>query len=165
MKFQPKTLALLIVAGGLLASGYLIGPAPASTATTATAIPKPVAAPAPAVQIADLRVASPSKPAGTIKAMRPPVPLLVSAHSEYFVPPAGDAASATAQMPTMAAKSDSVIDEKGADLAAKAMIEQDGYRNVRALVKGVDGVWHGRALRGSTEIAVSVDASGSVSAN
>ena len=45
------------------------------------------------------------------------------------------------------------------------MIEQDGYRNVRALVKGVDGVWHGRAMRGSTEIAVSVDGSGSVSAN
>jgi hypothetical protein len=47
---------------------------------------------------------------------------------------------------------------------AKAAIELDGYKNVRALEKGPDGIWRGRAMRGRTEITVRVDATGSVSA-
>ena len=44
-------------------------------------------------------------------------------------------------------------------------IELDGYKHVRALEKGPDGVWRGRAMRGRTEIAIRVDATGSVSAD
>jgi hypothetical protein len=50
------------------------------------------------------------------------------------------------------------------DAQARAAIELDGYKNVRALTKGADGLWHGRAMRGRTEIAVRVDAGGNVSA-
>jgi hypothetical protein len=55
--------------------------------------------------------------------------------------------------------------QPGEDAQAKRAIEFDGYRNVRGLVKGADGVWHGRAMRGRTEVGVKVDASGSVSAD
>jgi len=53
----------------------------------------------------------------------------------------------------------------GSDKNARAAIELDGYKNVRGLEKGADGMWRGRAMRGRTEIAVRVDASGSVSAD
>jgi hypothetical protein len=49
--------------------------------------------------------------------------------------------------------------------AAKAAIEADGYKSVRDLAKAPNGRWTARALRGATEIAVSVAADGSVSAN
>lgn len=49
--------------------------------------------------------------------------------------------------------------------AAKASIESDGYRRVSGLVRGTDGVWRGRAMRGATEVAVSVDALGNVTAD
>jgi hypothetical protein len=162
MKIQLKTLVLLILAGGMLASGYLVGPAPASTAGTiavgaAVATPKR-AAPPPATQLAS-----------TVKVMRPPVPLQLGAHDEYFVSAPADAVAtqASAAAPALGAIGDKplVDDQVSADLSAKAMIEQDGYRNVRALVKGADGSWHGKAMRGATEIAVSVDAAGSVSTN
>ena len=49
--------------------------------------------------------------------------------------------------------------------AAKAAIEADGYKGVHDLSQGPDGKWSARALRGATEISVSVAADGSVSAN
>ena len=48
--------------------------------------------------------------------------------------------------------------------AVRTLIEADGYRGVSRLTRGADGVWRGRALRGSTEIGVGVDANGRVSA-
>jgi hypothetical protein len=48
------------------------------------------------------------------------------------------------------------------DATAKAMVEADGYKNVRALVQAPDGVWRGLAMRGAVEIAISVDANGRV---
>ena len=47
---------------------------------------------------------------------------------------------------------------------AQGRIEADGYKNVQGLNKGSDGLWHGRAMRGSTEVPVTVDARGNVSA-
>jgi hypothetical protein len=166
MKIQTKTLALLAVAGGMLASGYLIGPAPGAT-TTGAAVAQ--AAPAPA------KLAPAPQPASKVKMMRPPVPLLVGGHDQYFVSAPADAVAtdtqtAAATMGTTAATGDKLgdkpLDGRGeANFAAKAAIEQDGYRNVRALVKIADGTWRGRAMRGSTEISVTVDANGSVSAD
>ena len=48
--------------------------------------------------------------------------------------------------------------------AVRALIEADGYRGVSGLTRDAGGVWRGRALRGSTEIGVAVDANGRVSA-
>ena len=48
---------------------------------------------------------------------------------------------------------------------ARAAIEADGYKKVRAINKAADGTWRARALRGTTEVALRVDATGSVSAD
>jgi hypothetical protein len=167
MHIQTKTLALLVVAGGMLASGYLIAPAPGAT-TAGTAVAQataPVLAPAPA------KLAPAPQPTSKVKMVRPPVPLQVGGHDQYFVSSPADVVAtqtqtASATMGGTPAIGDKPLDDQGqANGAAKAAIEQDGYRNVRGLVKAADGTWRGRALRGSTEISVTVDVSGSVSAD
>jgi hypothetical protein len=45
---------------------------------------------------------------------------------------------------------------------AQKRIEADGYKNVEGLAPGSDGLWHGRALRGSNEVQVIVDKQGNV---
>jgi hypothetical protein len=45
---------------------------------------------------------------------------------------------------------------------AQKRIEGDGYKNVQGLALGSDGLWHGRAMRGSTEVQVTVDKQGNV---
>jgi hypothetical protein len=164
MKVQTRTLALLVVASGVLASGYLIGPAPGATTTTGTVV-------AQAVPLSSATLVPAPQPTSKIKMMRPPVPLQVGGHDQYFVTRPADVVAtetqtAAATMGTTGTIGDKPLDDQGqANFAAKAAIEQDGYRNVRALVKSADGTWRGRAMRGSTEITVSVDASGSVSAD
>ncbi len=96
-------------------------------------------------------------------AIRPPVPLVRPQPTSYFTTtvqapgPSGDKPAAN----TAALTTDQPAGEDG---DAKRAIEFDGYKNVHAVVKGGDGVWHARAMRGRTEIAVRVDASGTVSA-
>ena len=150
MKPQPKTLVLIALASGMLASAYMIAPAPGATASTA---PQATARLAPSV--------TPSKLASNIKPLQAPVPLLVGKHDRYFdastvadTPPSGTTPAVADTQQASAAPS---------DVAAKTSIELDGYRNVRALVRSPDGVWRGKAMRGSTEIAVRVNASGGVS--
>ena len=52
----------------------------------------------------------------------------------------------------------------GAAGTAQNRIEMDGYKNVQGLAKGSDGLWHGTAMRGSSQVQVTVDRSGKVSA-
>ena len=52
----------------------------------------------------------------------------------------------------------------GAAGIAQHRIEQDGYKNARNLQMGADGLWHGTAMRGNTQVQVSVDRAGRVSA-
>jgi hypothetical protein len=47
-------------------------------------------------------------------------------------------------------------------LIAQKRIEADGYKNVQGLARGSDGLWHGRAMRGSSEVQVTVDRQGNV---
>lgn len=54
--------------------------------------------------------------------------------------------------------------EPGAD-GARLQIERQGYRDVRGLAEDDRGVWHGRALRGHTEVQLLVDQDGNVSVN
>ena len=63
------------------------------------------------------------------------------------------AAAQTAEMP--AAKG-------AAPDSVRAKIEADGYKDVQGLAMGADGRWHGRAMRGNTEVAVTVDDRGTV---
>lgn len=166
MQIQAKAVAALVAVTGLLVSGYLLGPVPGATANPAAPAPPPqpattITASAPTTSTPTARLSGP------IKAARPPVPLVVSTPRTYFVPNPADAEPAV--VPAMATATLPFGDMAGASAAdraaARAAIEQDGYRNVRALQRGADGMWHAHALRGSTEIVVSVDAGGSVSTN
>ncbi len=89
----------------------------------------------------------------------PPVPLPTSRHSTYWVEDQRAIAATTGGTVT------EPTDRKAtSDAAAKAMIEADGYKNVRSLVPAPDGRWRGLAMRGAVEIAISVDANGRVMA-
>jgi hypothetical protein len=151
-----RTFATFSLAFGMLAAGYLIGPAPGATRS----------APALTAEAAALAAKA---PVPTLVANRPPVPLVRPQPTSYFTPANNQAGKSTtdgnpadpAQAQTAALTTDQISPE---DADAKRAIEFDGYKNVHAVVKGSDGMWHARAMRGRTEIAVRVDASGNVSA-
>jgi hypothetical protein len=156
-----RTFAVFSLAFGMLAAGYLIGPAPGATRSS----PPPAPAPAPAAEAA---TPAAKAPVPTLAANRPPVPLVRPQPTSYFTPASPDAASSgngnpadPAQAQTAALTADQPA---GDDAGAKRAIEFDGYKNVHGMVKGSDGMWHARAMRGRIEIAVRVDASGNVSA-
>ena len=163
-----RTFAIFSLAFGMLAAGYLVGPAPGAVQSS----PPPQAA----------AVAAPAAPKAvpTLVANRPPVPIVTPHRTSYFTTvdhssgSSGDKPTvdmgtingnppdpAQAQAQTAALTTDQ---PSGADGDARRAIEFDGYKNVRAIVKDADGTWHARAMRGRTEIAVRVDASGNVSA-
>jgi hypothetical protein len=165
-----RTFALFGLALGMLAAGYLFAPAPGASKSLPTQPLAKVVPPAP------------PKPTTTLVANRPPVPLVTQPRIASFqtveritASPASD--KPTVDMGTFSSNPPSANppDQKDItqalaaptavdDSPAKRAIEFDGYRNVRDLTKGPDGTWRGRAMRGRTEIAVRVDATGSVSA-
>ena len=91
-------------------------------------------------------------------ATRSPVPVHLSTRRP-FVPPAE--AAGTSSLPS----ADTPPPRNVTELAAKAAIEADGYKGVRALARGPDGTWKASAWRGQTEVLLSVDPTGTVSAN
>lgn len=162
-----RTFALFGLALGMLATGYLFAPAPGASKSLPT---QPLARVVPP---------APPKPETTLVASRPPVPLVTSPRPTLQMAERTiDSPSSTKPTVDMGASNPNPNDVKpandttqalatptaGDDSPAKRAIEFDGYRNVRDLTKGPDGVWRGRAMRGRTEIAVRVDATGSVSA-
>ena len=64
-----------------------------------------------------------------------------------------------------AALPNDTVPGKVAESAAKAAIEADGYRAVRILQRATGGEWRARGLRGATEVGLTVDGSGNVSAD
>jgi hypothetical protein len=46
--------------------------------------------------------------------------------------------------------------------AAKSKLEGEGYRDIREMTANPDGTWSGRAVRDSTEQAVTIDSSGNI---
>lgn len=131
--------------------------APAPTAPLAAPIAAPSAtkgAPAPTVQKA------------SVEARQPPVPFQMKARPPVNLPPAADKATeAKASGKPGETPADPATGDTAGEKAARAAIEADGYKGVTVLRKGVNGVWHAKALRGKTEVMLTVDASGSVSAN
>ena len=152
-----RTFAVFSLAFGMLAAGYLLGPARGAATQSS-----PSPAPAPKAEaVAPVPKAAPP----TLATSRPPVPLVRPQPTSYFTPAVPDKPAADgdpAQTQTAALTTDGAPPEDG---DAKRAIEFDGYKNVHAMVKGSDGMWHARAMRGRTEIAVTVDASGNVSAD
>ncbi len=145
-----RTFAVFSLAFGMLAAGYLIGPAPGATHTS----------PAPGLRT-EATAPAPKAAAPTLAFSRPPVPLVRPQPTSFFTPTVQDSGNGDSADSTQA----QTADQPAEDADAKRAIEFDGYKNVHAVVKGSDGMWHARAMRGSTEIAVRVDASGNVSAD
>ena len=92
-----------------------------------------------------------------VETRQAPVPLLVKEKPPVVLPTV-ETASAT-PTPTTAATA-----LEGGSFA-KGAIEADGYKFVKNIAPGPDGTWRARALRGKTEIVVTVDKEGRVSAD
>ncbi len=150
-------------------------PQPASEAVRAVATTgpaTPVTAPAPAAPVvapvAPKRAAAPTAQKASVEPRQAPVPYQMKPRSPVNLPPVADKDKATeakasgksGEKPEEA----SAVDPAGAN-AARAAIEADGYKGVKVLRKGANGVWHASALRGKTTVMLRVDASGSVSAD
>jgi hypothetical protein len=95
--------------------------------------------------------ASASKP--LVEVRQAPVPLVMRERPPAVLSQPGESA-----VPAIAG------DREGGSFA-KSAIEADGYKAVKSVVAGPDGTWRARALRGSTEVALTVDRAGRVSAD
>ena len=86
-----------------------------------------------------------------------PVPLHLRERPVVIVPATDEA---TATTPPLTPPSDAE-----GDGFARGAIEADGYRSVKNIAAGPDGTWRARALRGKTEVVLTVDREGRVSAD
>ena len=101
---------------------------------------------------------TPARIAPTLVARQAPVPMHLAPRVPIAVketPPQEANGTETALPETIRGVSDA---------NAKAAIEADGYKRVRVLSKADDGTWRARGFRGSTEVALRVDAQGNVMA-
>jgi hypothetical protein len=107
---------------------------------------------------APAQVASPAAlPRAAVESRQPPVPLLTRERAAWVGPSVNEA-----RVPGPA--SGVAATEEGSRFA-KGAIEADGYKGVRDIIPGPDGTWRARALRGRTEVLLSVDREGRVSAD
>ena len=98
----------------------------------------------------------------SVEVRQAPVPLLMKPRP----PIEQKAVDAPAAAPEVSPKTGDVAGEsavKAGESAAKAAIEADGYKGVKVLRQGANGLWYARAMRGSTEVPLTVNAAGHVS--
>jgi hypothetical protein len=146
MKRNVMALAATVLAAGV-ASAFALAPSGQSTHVApqvAAAAPNPVPAAVPAS----------GKPA--LEVRHAPVPLLLKPRPTIDVPAAEAAAAAQAQP-----EAPKAADDTGGAVA-KAAVEADGYKGVKVLRKGDNGLWYAEGLRGSTKVQLMVDAQGNV---
>jgi hypothetical protein len=149
MKFRFLALGLLATAS--VAGAHVFVPLPEETGALARSTQQ---SPPPPAVLPSKVSALPTRTASSLDATRRPVPVVFSPRNSFV--PASEAASI---LPPPA-----VVTAAMTEMAAKAAIEADGYKDVRALARGADGVWKASALRGQTEVLLSVGPTGSVSA-
>ena len=158
MKRSYFALALVFV--GAVTGARMISPAPGATVSPSTSSEVKKAQPVTTVA----RTPEPTMVVSTAPASRPPVPLWLRSRPKPVVTTAANIEIASRDASTTATDAVPTDAKPRNDSFAKTAIEQDGYKGVRDLTKGADGLWRGRALRGTTEVAISVDANGNVSA-
>lgn len=124
------------------------GPFQASAKTTATSETPPLAS----RPVLDTAAAKP-----LIEGRQAPVPLQMRERPAAILPASAETAAATMPASSMPAE----VEGGG---FAKSAIEADGYKSVKNIVAGPDGTWRARALRGRTEVVLTVDQEGRVSA-
>lgn len=108
--------------------------------------------------VASRAVAGTMAGSAALQAHQPPIPLVrsVPALPTTATPP-------DVPMPDAKAQAQDDMDDVDAR-AARAAIEADGYKGVSMLGKGTNGTWRAKAYRGMTEVQLTVDVTGTVSA-
>lgn len=143
-------------------------PSPPATEAPQTAMTtgpeKTGAAPAPAAAAIAVKatVPAPTVQKASVEARQAPVPFQMKSRPAVNLPPVVDKAAETKASDKPGETSP---EPASGENAARAAIEADGYKGVKVLRKGVNGVWHASALRGNATVMLTVDASGSVSAD
>jgi hypothetical protein len=152
-----KKRGFLVLALVMTTAGVASAFAPVPQESAARPPARELALPIPAKQPAILPVAPAPEPVvkkASFEVRQAPVPLLMKAR-----PPIEQKTfDADAVGPEVPAKTS---DDSG-ESAAKAAIEADGYKGVKVLRQGANGIWYAKAMRGTTEVPVTVDAAGRV---
>jgi hypothetical protein len=148
------TLALIGASGAVFAQ-TVTPPAPSGGSVTTPPVTAPSATtPSVPSQTMGAGGATVTTPGAGGAAVNPPSASAGSATTPAMNPPSAshdtNTANAAERMPGQAG-------------IAQKRIEADGYKNVQGLAQGSDGLWHGRAMRGSAEVQVTVDKQGNVS--
>jgi hypothetical protein len=140
-------LALAMTTAGV-ASAFALGP----PEPAARDLSMPVVARQPAaISVAPAPVAKNA----SFEARRAPVPLLMKPRPTIEQP----LFDADAVGPEVPAK----IGGGAGESAVKAAIEADGYKRAKVVRQGDNGIWYAKAMRGTTEVSLTVDAGGRVS--
>jgi hypothetical protein len=122
--------------------------------------------PAPVVHSAPKVASSQTTQKALVEPQQAPVPFRMKPRPPVNLPPAADKpAEAKAADKPVESPSDPATGDAAGESTARAAIEADGYKGVKVLRKGANGVWHASALRGKTTVMLTVDAGGSVSAD
>ena len=110
---------------------------------------------------------APTVQKASVETRQAPVPFQLKPRPPVNLPPVADKDKATEAKATGQAgdKPGETSADPAGENAARAAIEADGYKGVKVLRKGANGVWHASALRGKTTVMLTVDASGGVSAD
>jgi hypothetical protein len=183
MKRGILVATLMMTAAGV-ASANLLTTAPQGVASPwpqpATEVARPVtmagpeksaAAPAPAAPVTRKGAPAPTVQKASVETRQAPVPFQPKPRPPVNLPPVADKdkdkdkateAKATGQAGDKPGETSA---DPAGENAARAAIEADGYKGVKVLRKGSNGVWHASALRGKTTVMLTVDAGGSVSAD
>jgi hypothetical protein len=136
MKRAAFVFAIAMTAAGVASA---LGPLPA----VPTRLAQPESQPGPGL------AANPPRP--TLEARQAPVPLLLKPRPAVE-PPRVDADAAP---PVKAG-------DGAGEGRVKSAIEADGYKGVKVLRKGANGLWYAEALRGKDRVLLTVDAQGNV---
>lgn len=146
-------LASSALAAAVVAAHFLI-PLPEGISFHTVAIAK--------AEVASTRVAVPVgvQPKAAVESRQAPVPLLTRERVAWTGLPVLEA-NATHVATGFTTPP---LDEEGSRFARGA-IEADGYKGVLGIARGPDGTWRARALRGRTEVLITVDREGRVSAD
>ena len=167
-------IALAMTAAGVASANVFTpvsadpAPPPSSLRMPAPAAAKPSVEPRIAAVVPASVAPAPVTKKPSIDVRQAPVPLLMKARPPVDLPAAKtatDGATVAALPAKPGDESGEKLPDKVGESSAKAAIEADGYKRVRILRQGVNGIWYARALRGSAEVALTVDGQGNVTAD
>jgi hypothetical protein len=139
MKRGVLAFAIAMTAAGVASALGPLPPLPPRPAQTET---QPTPSPVPKLAAS-----------ATLEARQAPVPLVLKPRPA----PEPRKVDANATVAAEPPKTDSVGEGR-----ARSAIEADGYKGVKVLRKGANGLWYAEAMRGKDRVLITVDAQGNV---